>query len=685
MTAPAPKSIAAEETPRRLFFFNLGFLRQTSLRRILQLAGYSLHLGLPKSGDAVVVWGKSPTSQRGERIAATRRAPVIRIEDAFVRSIRPGRMGDAPIGLMIDPVGVHFDASAPSLLENILSKHPLDDTALLSRARDGMARLRHWDISKYNLHRTEDAPPAAGYVLVIDQTAQDAAITHSGATAQTFRDMLAAAMDDHPNARIVIKTHPETRLGLRKGHFGAADAGGRVSLMTQNTSPMAALDGAIAVYTVSSQMGFEAILAGHRPRVFGQPFYAGWGLTEDSVPHPRRKRRLTKAQLFAATMILAPTWYDPHLDRLCSFEQAIDALTADLRSHRMNRDGHIALGMRLWKRARLQAIFGRNKPLIFRDNPAKAVELARKLGRGILVWSGRANLPDDMPILRVEDGFLRSKGLGAALVPPLSLVADDLGIYYDPSRPSRLEHLITAKIAPDARARAQVFLDGLCSAQLSKYNLNAPAPDLPATDRPRILVPGQVEDDASIRLAAGEICTNIALLNAARTAHPNAFLIYKPHPDVEAGLRTGAIPADQLRDLADHVASNTDPIALIHASDGVFTMTSTLGFEALLRGKPVTCTGAPFYAGWGLTRDLGIIPPRRAALMDGKPRPDLLQLVHAALIEYPLYFDPVTNHPCPPEVVLQRLIHGTGAKTGLHLRLLSKLQGRFASLSYLWR
>ena len=43
----------------------------------------------------------------------------------------------------------------------------------------------------------------------------------------------------------------------------------------------------------------------------------------------------------------------------------------------------------------------------------------------------------------------------------------------------------------------------------------------------------------------------------------------------------------------------------------VWTMTSLLGFEALLRGKPVTCLGAPFYAGWGLTRDMPGVPQHR--------------------------------------------------------------------------
>ncbi|MFN7051474.1 MAG: capsular polysaccharide biosynthesis protein, partial [Gemmobacter sp.] len=211
--------------------------------------------------------------------------------------------------------------------------------------------------------------------------------------------------------------------------------------------------------------------------------------------------------------------------------------------------------------------------------------------------------------------------------------------------------------------------------------------DLPAGYR--ILVPGQVEDDASIRLGAGTIRTNHALLQAVRAAHPGAVVVFKPHPDVEAGLRPGALPADQLRaeGLADVVAQNADPLALIAACDAVWTMTSLLGFEALLRGKPVTCLGAPFYAGWGLTRDLGPVPERRLRAADGHPlpRPDLLQLAHAALIAYPRYFDPLTRRPCPPEVAADRLAAGQIPHPGLANRLLAKAQGLLASRAHLWR
>lgn len=108
-------------------------------------------------------------------------------------------------------------------------------------------------------------------------------------------------------------------------------------------------------------------------------------------------------------------------------------------------------------------------------------------------------------------------------------------------------------------------------------------------------------------------------------------------------------------------------------------MTSLLGFEALVRGRPVTTFGVPFYAGWQLTRDMGDIPPRRRA------KPSLEGLVHAALIDYPRYRDPITGRPCPVEVIVERLETADLPHPGVGNRFLSKLQGVFASYSHLWR
>lgn len=660
----------------RLFVYNGGFLTQRRLRRMLTLAGYDLRLGLPNPQtspqDCVAIWGNSPTAHRGQTIAARRDVPVLRVEDALLRSLHPGRMGEPPVGLFLDRSGVHFDASPPSDLEQILSTAPLDDTALLDRSRAAMARLRESHLSKYSGFDPTLPAPDPGYVLVVDQTQGDASVTASGGDYAAFREMLVFAQEEHPGTQVIIKTHPETHAGLRPGYFTEADTSARVHLLSDPISPWSLLEGAVGVYTYSSQLGFEAILAGHKPRVFGQPFYAGWGLTNDERPVPRRERRLTRAQLFGAAMILYPVWYDPFHDRLCDLETVLDTLEAQTRAWRQDHRGWVASGMRLWKRKSLQKMFGQHKRMIFRDDPAPPSPDDRPR----MVWAGRAGPAHDGAV-RIEDGFLRSRGLGAELVPPLSLVTDDLGIYYDPTRPSRLEQLIAqrAKMAAGQTLRTERLVETLTKAGLSKYNLGGANPALPPGHH--ILVPGQVEDDASIRTGAGDICTNLGLLRAVRTARPNAVILYKPHPDVEAGLRIGAL--DPAADLADMVIPNGDPATLLAKVDEVWTMTSLLGFEALLRGVKVTTLGVPFYAGWGLTTDLGTVPDRRQA------RPGLMGLVHATLIDYPRYFDPVTGQPCPVEIAVERLAQGQVPHPGLANRSLSKLQGLLATYARLWR
>ena len=670
---------AGETAPRRLFVYNGGFLRQPALRRILASAGYRLTTGLPGPDDLVGVWGQSPTARRGEAVARRRGAGLLRIEDAFLRSLHPGRAGgEVPLGLLLDRSGVHFDPSVPSDLETLLATHPLDDAALLSRARDAVARIRAAHLTKYAAVDPGIEPPAPGYVLVVDQTSGDASVRASGADRARFLEMLAHAQEEHPGARVIVKTHPETAAGQRRGHFFSEDARGRVSLHAEPISPWVLLEGAVGVYTVSSQLGFEAILAGHRPRVFGQPFYAGWGLTEDDRPVPRRARRLTRAQLAAAALILYPVWHDPCRGRRATLEEALDAFEAAARAWREDRQGWVAAGIRLWKRPAVEGFFGDPRGVAFEDDPGRAAPRARREGRRLMVWASRADMLPDGAV-RVEDGFLRSRGLGAELVPPLSLVLDDLGIYYDPARESRLERLIAASgdLRPDELARAERLRRALVARGVTKYNPGGAHPELPAGHR--VLVAGQVEDDASIRFGAGEVSTNLGLLRAARDANPGAVILYKPHPDVEAGLRPGRIAPEEAAALADAVLDRADPGPLLAEVDEVWTLTSGLGFEALLRGVAVVTLGAPFYAGWGLTRDLGPVPPRRRA------RAPLDGLVHAALIAYPRYLDPVSGRPCSPEVALERLAEGRIPRPGAANRALAKLQGLFAGQARLWR
>ncbi len=663
-------------SPRRLFVYNAGFLRQPRLRAILASGGYKLRLGRPGPDDLVGVWGQSPYAHRGEAMAARQKVPLVRIEDAFLRSLKPGRVGEPPIGLLVDHTGVHFDGRRASDLERLLKDHPLDDHALMERARGAIARMRDAHLSKYSATQIDAEGPAPGYVLVVDQTRGDASVRASDGDRSRFLEMLFVAREENPGARIVLKTHPETSAGHREGHFRDDDIQGPVSIYDGPASPWTLLEGATQVYTLSSQMGFEAILAGHKPRVFGMPFYAGWGLSEDEHVLARRGRNLTRAQLFAAAMILYPLWFDPYRARGCALEDVLGALEAQTRAWREDHKGWVASGARLWKRPLLQKFFGQHKGVRFEDDVDKATVLARQTGRRHMVWANHANAG----AIHLEDGFLRSRGLGATLVPPLSLVLDPAGIHFDPVTASRLEQLIAHRagaMRPDQIARTHRLIETMVQGGLSKYNLDGDIPSLPPGKR--ILVPGQVEDDAAILRGSPDMQSNAALLERTRQENPDAVILWKPHPDVEAGLRKGAVTAPER--FADVVLDRVGIAEVLENVEEVWTMTSGTGFEALMRGCRVTTLGVPFYAGWGLTRDLGPVPTRRHA----GPRPDLAALVHATLIDYPRYFDPVTATACPVEVIVDRLRNGPIPTPGLFNRTLSKLQGALASHAHLWR
>ena len=696
MHSAAPAMSRDAATRRIVRYVSGGFLSRR-IRRIAWLAGYDLRPGLPRAGEAVAAWGRTAVAARAEAVAHRAGVPLLRFEDPFLRSLHVGRAAwaerEPPLGLLIDARGCHFDPTQPSDLEHLLAHDPFDDGAVIAAARAGIDAFVRAGVTKYAATLT-DPVPDPGYVLVVDQTRGDAAIRHGGATDATFREMLLIAREENPGLPIVIKAHPETAAGRRPGHYDAGDAVQGAVLIDAPLSPALLFEGAVRVYTVSSQLGFEAILHGHRPVVFGQPFYAGWGLTDDRAPAgsaiDRRTRRLTKAQLFAGAMVIYPHWYDPHRDALCGPLEVIRHLEARARAWREDRDGWSAPGIRLWKRGPLRRFLSGR--VTYRADPSRralvwgvtdAVDgddvASGDAADPLVAVPGRAETGAAPSVWRIEDGFLRSRGLGAELVPPLSLVLDGQGIYYDPTARSDLEDAVmrAAALPPEALVRAAALREAIVAAGLSKYNLDGDLPDSPDLPDAYVLVPGQVADDASIRRGAtGPVADNAALLRAARDAHPGAAIVYKPHPDVEAGLRDGAIDASD----ADVTATRSPIIPLIRKARRVCTITSLAGFEALLHDVPVTTYGAPFYAGWGLTRDLGPVPARRRAA-----RPSRDALVHAALIAAPRYVDPVTGTACAPEVAVERLARGPRSRAGPATRLLSKAQGALASQTRFWR
>jgi capsular polysaccharide export protein len=394
--------------------------------------------------------------------------------------------------------------------------------------------------------------------------------------------------------------------------------------------------------------------------------------------HGAFQRFLCPAEWAFSDLVAGTRYVDPYAGRPASAEQTIDLLTEWRPILAENRRIACCVGMSHWKRRRIASFFhsGESAPAFVRT-ARRAVEHAARQGGAIAVWNSRQ--PADLvrqaaaagvQLIRVEDGFLRSVGLGSDFLPPASVIADSRGIYYDPSTPSDLEHILAeADFGAALLDRARALLARLLAQGVTKYGSGGQAPALAdAGNRRRILVPGQVADDLSVQLGGGDVRDNLGLLRHVRLANPDAFILYKPHPDVEAGHRPGAVAVAQLQQYASQVISGGAMAALIDQVDEVHTMTSLAGFEALLRRRTVHVYGQPFYAGWGLTIDRTPIT-RRARILS------LEQLVAGVLILYPRYLDPVTSLPCTPELLIERLADTALWQPGWLMRL-RQLQGR---------
>ena len=321
-----------------------------------------------------------------------------------------------------------------------------------------------------------------------------------------------------------------------------------------------------------------------------------------------------------------------------------------------NRSIGTVMGIAGWKKPTVTALLWAGAPVPYGKSPAVlAPEGAAAVWRSRITRSeGRALEEAGAAIIEIEDGFIRSAGLGADTVPPLSIIVDASGPHFDPSAPSSLEQLLQkGDFSPECIARAQSLRKAIIASGLSKYEAGGVAAlPRPGGARRHVLVPGQVEDDRAVT-SGGALPSNLELLRRAREeAGADAFLIYKPHPDVLAGHRKGAVPDGEVAALADAVDSTSPMAALIAMADELHVNTSLAGFEALMRDKVVTVHGVPFYAGWGLTRDRGPIPPRRTA------RRSIDELVAAALLIYPRYLDPATGLPCHAETLVRRLSEG---------------------------
>jgi capsular polysaccharide export protein len=651
------------KNPQISLFFPEGVVKKIGIR------------SKPKAGDVVVGWGNKPNTFVAKRFAYKNNQSYMRLEDGFIGYLGHPSEDSLRLSLIKDEVGIYYDARAPSTLEQLC--HGVFTEQDEARAEALIRSITLVGISKYN-HQRNSIPSwlnelADDCVLLVDQTASDQSIECGLADSGSFQAMLIEARRAHPLKPIVIKTHPDVMIsGKKKGHYCSDDLPDNVFLLTVDCAIPELMNKVAEVYVVTSQLGFEALLYGKRVHCFGLPFYAGWGLTQDRIQCVRREVELSLAQLVFVSLVQYPTYLHPETQELCEVEQVIDWLYLQLKDGVSNTSPSVdvcyAFGFSLWKRAFVRQFVARMaRRVIFVNDASKLETLLQGLGQSaqddgkklvssVLLWGrGRSvwakHLREYADVWFMEDGFLRSVGLGADLRRPSCLVIDRQGMYYDSSDGSDIITILNnTDLTSQQLERAAALVISIKQHAVTKYNVGTRQDSkivlsdlrLKAGKREIVVVPGQFENDLSIACSLGKIKTNIALLAQVRADYPMAFIIFKEHPDVYSGVRPGALGKSAAIEFADLYLADIDMDSLLACCDRICTLTSLAGFEALLRNKPVTVYGSPFYAGWGLTTDQLQLPDRQTKL-------SLNELVYGAMIEYSRYVDWNNGYLTGPE------------------------------------
>ena len=246
-------------------------------------------------------------------------------------------------------------------------------------------------------------------------------------------------------------------------------------------------------------------------------------------------------------------------------------------------------------------------------------------------------------VIRYEDGFIRSLGLGAQGHPSFSLVEDDIGLYLDATKPSKLENILNTysfEEDPKLIETAQQAIALIKQNHISKYNH---APDVDekffADDtKTKVLIIAQTAGDASLKYGLADENVINTMISDAINDNPQASVYLKVHPDVLSGKKQSSINLNDLPKNCKILDQDMNPISLLQHFDTVYSCTSGMGMEALILNKKVVCYGIPYYAGWGLTADKQICVRRKRILTT-------TELFAGAYILYSQYYDPYKKQP----------------------------------------
>ncbi|MGG4167069.1 hypothetical protein ABEW00_06250 [Rossellomorea vietnamensis] len=281
--------------------------------------------------DLIVGWGKKPSARKAIEFSKKHRIPYIALEDGFLRSMGLGVDGSPPLSLCVDDVGIYYDATQPSRLENLLNSQGWENPSLMGKAEKALAAIKENYLSKYNhapmLKKDFFQNHHRERVLVVDQTLGDMSIELGLANRESFVNMYRKAKEENPAADIFVKTHPDVISGKKQGNISFKDVDSETTFIYEDCNPLSLLEHVDKVYVVTSQFGFEALMLNKEVHCFGMPFYAGWGLTSDRLKTGRRSQKRSFIEVFAAAYLIYPRYLNPSTGDAGDIFDVIEYLT----------------------------------------------------------------------------------------------------------------------------------------------------------------------------------------------------------------------------------------------------------------------------------------------------------------------------------------------------------------------
>ena len=297
------------------------------IKRFYFICSRKYILGFIDKPQKILGWGRTRSGLKAAFLAEKTNGKYFLLEDGFIRSVK---RYDPPVSIVVDNNGIYYDSNVASRIESCILRTLTFSEEI--RAKKIIEKWREYAISKYNSNHEYSGHLPKNYVLVIDQIANDRSISYGQADKNSFDKMLQSAFIDYPDCTVVLKMHPDIYTKNNKSSnldISKLQSTANLLIIAQSCHPVRLIKEAKAVYAVTSQVGFEALIWGKTVHCFGMPFYAGYGLTIDKLAPPERRSKVTLEQMVHGALIEYPLYFNPKSQRKCEIEEAMDYIKSE--------------------------------------------------------------------------------------------------------------------------------------------------------------------------------------------------------------------------------------------------------------------------------------------------------------------------------------------------------------------